>query len=94
MLKPMQLTMVSEVPLDISGAFCATNVENKGESAITTTPQKNRKVNNNGTELTNKNNGDTKQHIQDNNKDAIAVLFTPRYCDRYPPANAASPGCR
>lgn len=35
----MQLTMVSEVPLDCGGALCATKVENKGESAITTMPQ-------------------------------------------------------
>ena len=42
--KQMQLTMVSEVRRDSSGAFCATNVENKGESAITASPQKKRKI--------------------------------------------------
>lgn len=39
--KPMQFTMVSDVPLDASGACWAINEENSGESAVTTKPQKN-----------------------------------------------------
>ena len=45
MAKPIQLTIVKDVPLDASGAFWATKVENKGESATTTIPQKKRKIN-------------------------------------------------
>ena len=44
MEKPMQFTIVSEVPRDSSGAFWATKDENKGESAITESPQINRKT--------------------------------------------------
>ena len=40
---PMQFTMVSAVPLEISGALFATSVEKSGESAITTNAQKNKK---------------------------------------------------
>lgn len=40
---PMQLTMVSEVPFESDGAFCATSVENIGESAVTANPQIKRK---------------------------------------------------
>ena len=42
--KPIQLTMVNAVPLNSAGALFATKVENKGESAITTKPQKIRKT--------------------------------------------------
>lgn len=38
MLKPIQLTMVREVPLRCWSQFCATRVENKGESATTLKP--------------------------------------------------------
>ena len=54
MENPMQFTIVKEVPLDSSGAFCATNVEKRGESAITTNPQKKRKGTSVKTELFNK----------------------------------------
>ena len=43
--KPIQFVMVNKVPLLSDGAFCATKVENKGESAITTIPQKSRNKN-------------------------------------------------
>ena len=39
MANPIQFTMVNELPLIALGAFCATRVENKGESAITENPQ-------------------------------------------------------
>ena len=42
-LNPIQVTMVSAVPFDVGGALCATRLENIGESAITTNPQKIRK---------------------------------------------------
>jgi len=38
--KPIQLTIVKAVPLFSAGAFFATSVENNGESAMTTNPQK------------------------------------------------------
>jgi len=40
MAKPIELTMVRPVALRESGADWATKVENIGESAITTMPQK------------------------------------------------------
>ena len=62
---PIQLTTVSEVPLDSTGAFCATNVENKGESAMTTNPQKNKKTKKTELEDWLKNTGDKRQHNPD-----------------------------
>ena len=44
--KPIQVTMVNAVPFKPAGAFCATSVENMGESAITTNPQKMMKTKN------------------------------------------------
>ena len=42
--KPIQLTIVSAVPLEDAGAWPATKEENNGESAMTTKPQNMRKV--------------------------------------------------
>lgn len=42
--KPIQVTIVNAVPFICTGTFCATKVENSGESAITTNPQKIRKT--------------------------------------------------
>ena len=42
--KPIQFTIVKAVPLLFTGAFLATNVEKSGESAITTIPQKIKKI--------------------------------------------------
>jgi hypothetical protein len=39
MENPMQLTIVKAVPFDSVGAFWATKVEKRGESAITAIPQ-------------------------------------------------------
>lgn len=44
--KPIQFTIVKAVPFILASALFATNVENRGESAITTNPQKNRKLKN------------------------------------------------
>ena len=49
--KPIQFTMVKAVPLNLGIAFCATSVENKGESAMTTIPQNNKKPKNKYCEL-------------------------------------------
>ena len=43
MLKPMQVTIVSAVPLYAGSAFCATMAENCGESDTTVIPQVSRK---------------------------------------------------
>src|SRR5258708_36753820 len=89
--KPIPFTIDSDVPLESSGAFCATNVENKGESAITTNPQKERKLISVETELLNKNNGETQQHKHDKNNEMVAIFLTPNHCERYPLNTHASP---
>ena len=89
MENPVQLTMVSEVPLNSSATFCATNVENKGESAITTNPQKNKKASSKGADVVNKKNGDSRQHKQDRNKAIVAIFFAPKRCDSNPLAAQA-----
>ena len=83
--KPMQLTMVSDVPFDAGWAFCATNVENNGESAITAIPHINIKAINTAAEPLNSNNGDRKQQAHDTDNAIIAVVFTPKRCDINPP---------
>ena len=78
MAKPIEFTMVSAVPLISGGAFLATRVENKGESATTTTPQKHKKVIRTGAEACRKIKGNAMQHIPDKNKAVVAVFFTPK----------------
>ena len=74
----MQFTRVRDVPLDCSGAFWATRVENKGESAMTTTPQKNRKAIKAEDDGLDKKKGEAKQHRQDNVSELVATFFTPK----------------
>lgn len=74
---PMQLTIVSAVPLIWASAFCATNVENKGESAITTIPQKCIKTKKTIGGKTVKASGKIKQHAPESDKDRKAILLTP-----------------
>lgn len=81
---PIQFTIVREVPLDSSGEFWATKVENNGESAITVKPHMNRKVMNRKAELENRNNGDSKQHEQDINNDIFATFFAAKVWDKNP----------
>src|ERR1700754_1852157 len=81
---PIQFTMVNAVPFDRSGAYCATSVENMGESAITAMLQINRNTTKAIKELLNNSNGETKQHKQDNERAATAVLFAPKRCDINP----------
>ena len=82
--KPIQFTMVSEVPLVLSGAFCATSVENKGESAITTHPQKKRKQSKPATGAFTNISGESKQQEPDKNKQIDAIFFAPNNCERNP----------
>src|SRR5687768_3926966 len=84
MEKPIQLTMVNAVPRLSTGAFCATNVENRGESAITTHPQINRKMTNSAVELFNKNKGDARQQRQDKPNIMVASFFVPTRCESRP----------
>lgn len=72
---PMQFTMVRAVPLDSSGAFWATKVENRGESAITTSPQKNRNTTNRTGEFANRKRGESKQHKQDKRSEVVTIFF-------------------
>ena len=69
--------MVSEVPLDSSGAFCATSVENKGESAITTIAQKNKNARKTNCELLSRKYGDRMQQLQDSIKERRAIFCAP-----------------
>lgn len=89
--KPMQLTIVSDVPLDCAGADWATMVENKGESAMTTNPQKTRKTISTGAEAANRNKGDTMQHAHDSNSDKVAIRLAPKRCESRPLTTQASP---
>ena len=77
MEKPMQFTIVNAVPLDAAGAFCATKVENNGESAITTKPQKTRKPINKFADRKVKASGESKQQIQERSKAIKAIFLVP-----------------
>ena len=76
---PIQLTIVSAVPLISVSAFCATRVENIGESAITTMPQNIKKPIKSISELRLKIKGETKQQMQDKSKAEKAVFLAPMY---------------
>ena len=75
--KPMQFTIVIAVPLSVSGAFCAIKVENSGESAITTIPQKSKKSTKIVSFATRKKSGAIKQQIQESKSIEKAVLLVP-----------------
>jgi len=75
MEKPMQFTIVSADPFDSEGAFCATSVENNGESAITTSPQIHRKMSNDISDAASRNKGETIQQIAEESNAKIAPFF-------------------
>ena len=76
--------MVSAVPFVVASVFCATKVENIGESAITTTPQNAKKPKN--IELcAAKNRGEARQQIPEASKAVSATFLLPHCCDRFPP---------
>ena len=91
MEKPIQFTIVSDVPLESSGALLATSVENNGESAITTNPQKNKKATITIEELLNKNSGERMQHKQESNNEIAAIFFAPKCSESKPLKTQASP---
>ena len=80
--KPIQFTMVKAVPLSFLGAFCATKVENSGESAITTIPQKSKKSTKVVSFATIKKSGAAKQQIQESKSIEKAVLLVPNFVAR------------
>ena len=77
--------MVNAVPVICTGAFLATRVENRGESIITANPQISNKKNNQ-TSLKKNNVGEIKQHVPDIIRAIVAVLRSPHFRDKYPPA--------
>jgi hypothetical protein len=89
--KPMQLTIVNDVPLECSGAFCATRVENKGESATTTMPQNIKNPVRTNVELVINSNGEAIQQKQEQNNAIIASRFTPNIFEASPPMAQATP---
>ena len=82
--KPIQFTIVNEAPLDPTGAFLATRVENSGESAITAMLHINRNTTSADTDPLNKNKGESKQQAPDKNKAIAAILFSPQRCEINP----------
>ena len=89
--KPIQFTMVSAVPLYSAIAFFAINVDNSGESAITTIPQKKRNPKNKISEELLKINGNDTQHKQDKHNEIVAIFFAPNALERCPLNTQASP---
>ena len=82
--KPIEFTIVSAVPLVVAAVFCATKVENIGESEMTTIPQNNKKVKN--TKVFDvKNKGETIQQIPDKSKAVFATFLLPKRSDKFPP---------
>ncbi len=74
---PIQFTMVSAVPLSFASALWATNVENKGESAITTNPQNNKNTNTTVNEVVENSKGEIRQQIPEQAKAIEAIRFSP-----------------
>lgn len=72
------------MPLVSSGTFCATNVENNGESAITAKPHTKRNPNKRQTELPDNTRGESRQQIPDINKAIAATFFAPNTCESNP----------
>lgn len=89
--KPIQFTMVSDVPRDSGYALCATRVENKGESAITTNPQKNKNAIRSVEDGVNRNSGEVRQQRQDSNKAMVAIRLAPNRCENTPLITHAIP---
>lgn len=74
---PIQFTIVSAVALDSAGAFCATSVENNGESATTAIPQISKNPIKTGSDAKAKTKGESKQQQQDISNENLATCFSP-----------------
>ena len=84
MAKPIELTKVSAVPFIVIGAVAATMVENCGESAITTIPQRHQNIKNKTGERL-KNKGETRQNKAEKDKAKRATFLLPIFNETYPP---------
>lgn len=73
--KPIQLIVVSAVPLILGSALWATMVENKGESAITTIPQKSKNTKNTVGDATWLTHGTKRQHNPESPKAIEATVL-------------------
>ena len=82
MENPTQVTIVSAVPLDSTGAFCATSVENSGESAITAMPQMIRNEISIHSEEIKNITGEIAQQIPDMLNAIAAIFFAPYFWER------------
>jgi len=78
---PIQFTIVKAVPLDSGKALLATKVENRGESAITTIPQKKRNPIMMTEESIKNISGDIIQHRHDKSNAMEAVFFVPIFME-------------
>ena len=83
--------MVKAVPLNSDSALLATRVENKGESATTTIPQKMRNPTKIEFDSIENNHGDRRQQIQENNKAINAVFFVPTFAAIVAPITQDNP---
>ena len=75
--KPIQVTIVKEEPFSSVTTFCATRVENKGESAITAILHTSKKRIKTINESFNKKRGEIRQHRQEIAKDKVATFLVP-----------------
>ena len=73
--------MVKAVPLRFSGAYCATNVENCGESGLTLKPQIKSSIKKKGNGST-YNRGEIKQQSPDMKSAVVPTFALPKYCER------------
>ena len=83
--------MVSAVPFTSGSAFCATRVENKGESATTMIPQNRRKAIKISTEFILKKRGEARQQIPESANAEIAVFLVQFFSAINPPKTQANP---
>ena len=88
---PIQFVMVNADPRVSSTAFCATNVENSGESATTTIPQNKRKTITSEVELPNRKIGEKMQHKHERSRASEAIRLGPYRCESRPPITHAGP---
>lgn len=82
MEKPMQVIIVINEPRMSAGAFCATRVENKGESATTENPQTNKKTISAGSDSWVMNTGERRQQQPEMPKAVRAIFEAPNICDK------------
>ena len=87
----MQFVIVNAEPRVSSTAFWATNVENSGESAATTIPQKKRKAITSKAELPKRKIGEKTQHKHERKRASVAIRLGPYRSDSRPPITHAGP---